>query len=112
MPYKDKEIEKIYWSIGEVAASLGVSISMIRFWEAGLEILKPKRNKKGDRFYKKDDVERIKMIYHLTKEKGYTLKGAKQKILAEGVEKVDAQFQTAETLKKIKEFLTQLRNEL
>lgn len=112
MPYKDKEIEKIYWSIGEVAASMGVSVTMIRFWETELDFLKPRRNKKGDRFYTKQDVERIKMIHYLTKEKGFTLKGAKQKILAEGIEKVDAQYQAVETLKKIRTFLEQLKSEL
>lgn len=112
MAYKEKEIEKLYWSITEAAALLGVGVSMIRFWEEELDILKPRRNRKGDRFYTKHDMERIKMIYHLTKEKGYTLKGARQVILAGGTEKMDSQFQTVETLKKIREFLTQLKKEL
>jgi DNA-binding transcriptional MerR regulator len=112
MPYKDKEIEKIYWSIGEVAALLGVGVSMIRFWETELDFLNPRRNRKGDRFYTRQDVERIKMVHFLTREKGFTLKGAKQKILQEGVEGVEAQHQVIETLKKIKSFLEELKNQL
>lgn len=112
MPYKEKNIEKIYWSIGEVSKLLDVSISMIRFWETELGIFKPKKNKKGDRFFTKEDLEKIKLVHYLTKEKGYTLKGAKQKILNEGIEKAETELQTLETLKKIRTFLSQLKSEL
>ncbi|TWP23405.1 MerR family transcriptional regulator [Apibacter muscae] len=69
--------EKLYYSIGEVAKAFNVNASLIRFWEKEFDILTPKKNKKGDRFFTPKDVENLKVIYHLVKEKGYTLDGAK-----------------------------------
>ncbi len=74
------ESEKHYYSIGEVAKMFNLSISNIRFWEQEFEILKPKKNKKGDRFFTKQDVSNLKVIYHLLKEKGYTIEGARKKL--------------------------------
>ena len=78
MPYKEKEIEKKYYTIGEVAEMFGVANSLIRFWEKEFDIINPKKNKKGNRRYTKDVIENIKLVYHLVKEKGYTLPGAKE----------------------------------
>src|SRR4051812_19333256 len=77
MPYKEKEIEKLYYSIGEVAKMFEVNTSHIRFWSKEFDVIKPATNKKGNRLYTKADVENIKKIYHLVKQKGFTLKGAK-----------------------------------
>jgi DNA-binding transcriptional MerR regulator len=77
MPYKEKEIEKVYYTIGEVARIFNVNTSHIRFWSKNFEAIKPITNKKGNRLYTKEDIENIGKIYHLVKEKGYTLKGAK-----------------------------------
>jgi len=77
MPYKEKEIEKLYYSIGEVAQIFGVNTSHIRFWSKEFDIIKPATNKKGNRLYTISDIENFKKIYHLVKEKGFTLKGAK-----------------------------------
>lgn len=69
--------DKLYYSIGEVAKAFGVNASLIRFWEKEFDIIKPKKNKKGNRFFTPDDIKNLKLIYHLVKERGYTLDGAK-----------------------------------
>ncbi len=78
MPYKEKEIEKTYYSIGEVATKLGVATSLIRFWESQFTAIKPKKDKKGNRQFTKEDIKKLAFIYHLVKEKGYTLQGAQR----------------------------------
>ena len=69
--------EKIYYSIGEVAKAFNVNASLIRFWEKEFDIIKPKKNKKGNRYFTQQDIKNFKLIYHLVKERGYTLEGAK-----------------------------------
>ena len=69
--------EKRYYKIGEVANAFGVNTSLIRFWEKEFDILKPKKNAKGDRKFTPEDVKNIQLIHHLVKDKGYTLEGAK-----------------------------------
>src|SRR3954469_13520056 len=83
MPYKEKEIEKLYYSIGEVARMFEVNTSHIRFWSKEFDIIKPATNKKGNRLFTKVDVDNLKKIYHLVKEKGFTLKGAKVELKEE-----------------------------
>ncbi|MFM2135603.1 MAG: hypothetical protein RL021_1003 [Bacteroidota bacterium] len=80
MPYKEKEIEKLYYSIGEVADMFGVNTSHIRFWSNEFDVIRPATNKKGNRLYTRDDIENFRKIYHLVKEKGYTLRGAKTEL--------------------------------
>ena len=77
MPYKEKEIEKKYFTIGEVAGNLKVATSLIRFWESEFDIIKPKKNRKGNRQFTREGIKNIKLIYHLVKEKGFTLQGAR-----------------------------------
>lgn len=77
MPYKEKEIKKLYYSIGEVAEMFDVNTSLIRFWEKEFTVLKPKKNKKGNRLFTEKDLENLKLIYDLVKVKGFTLDGAK-----------------------------------
>lgn len=89
MPWKEKTIEKLYWSIGEVAEQLGVNTSLIRYWEKEFGNLKPKRTGKGDRLYTKKEIEQLQRIQHLVKEKGFTLQGAREQLRkAEQVEEV------------------------
>ncbi len=80
MPYKEKPTEKLFYKIGEVADMFAVNVSLIRFWEKEFEILKPKKNNKGNRMFTKKDVDNLIIIYHLVKERGFTLEGAKQKL--------------------------------
>lgn len=97
--------DKLYYSIGEVAKAFDVNASLIRYWEQEFPIIKPKKNKKGNRYFTPEDLKNLKMIYHLVKEKGYTLDGARialttnQKI-GERVEMIDRlEFVKSELLK-------------
>lgn len=82
MPYKEKEIEKIYYTIGEIAKMFDVNTSHIRFWSKEFDVIRPATNKKGNRMYTIDDIENFKKIYELVKVKGFTLKGAKTQLKA------------------------------
>lgn len=75
-----EESLKLYYSIGEVAEMFGVNTSLIRFWEKEFDVIKPHKNKKGNRQFTKADVDNFHLIYHLVKEKGMTLKGAQQQL--------------------------------
>ena len=80
MPYKEKEITKKYFTIGEVAQKFEINTSQLRFWESEFEILNPKKNKKGSRKYRLKDIEIIKKIHDLLKIDGFTIEGAKKKV--------------------------------
>tara|TARA_B110000483_G_C17965174_1_gene453598 strand:+ start:61 stop:396 length:336 start_codon:yes stop_codon:yes gene_type:complete len=102
---------KLYYSIGEAAEILNVNTSLIRFWEKEFPILKPKKNKKGNRQFTKDDIENLKMIYHLVKERGFTLQGAKEK-LKKGKGTTKKEVDIVDSLEKVKSFLLNLKKEL
>ncbi len=78
MPYKETETVKLYYTIGEVADLFKVNASLIRFWEKEFDVLKPKKNKKGNRLFTPEDIENFKIIFNLVKEQGLTLDGAKK----------------------------------
>ena len=101
----------MYYSIGEVALMFGVASSLIRFWETEFDILKPKKNKKGNRQFTKEDIENLKVIYHLVKEKGYTLQGAKE-IIKTDSQKARNNYDMIKSLEKVKAFLTELKKNL
>jgi len=105
------KIEKIYYTIGEVAELFEVNQSLIRFWEKEFDILRPQKNKKGNRLFTRIDLENLKLIYYLVKEKGYTLQGAKDK-LKQNREDVVNSVQIIESLNKVKAFLLDLKKEL
>ncbi len=109
--YDDKEITKLYYSISEVAELFEVSNSLIRFWESEFDILKPKKNKKGDRRFTKKDIDNFKLIYHLVKERGFTLDGAKKEIKL-NKDRLQQKFQSIESLKGLKELLLNIKKEL
>ncbi|UXP31872.1 MerR family transcriptional regulator [Reichenbachiella agarivorans] len=111
MPYKEKEIEKRYYTIGEVADDLGVATSLIRFWETEFDIISPKKNRKGNRQFTQDDIKKIKLIYHLVKVKGYTLHGARD-FIKNDVNAAMDRIDMIESLKNIKSFLMKLRDDL
>ena len=111
MPYKEKEIEKKYFTIGEVADELNVATSLIRFWESEFDIIKPKKNRKGNRQFTKEDIKNVKLIYHLVKEKGYTLQGARD-FIKTGVDEANIKIELIESLKNVRAFLSQVKNEL
>jgi DNA-binding transcriptional MerR regulator len=107
MPYKEVKVEKLYYSIGEVARMFDVNTSLIRFWEKEFDIIKPKKNKKGNRLFTKQDIDNFHIIFHLVKEKGMTLKGAKKK-MKENKEDTEHNFEIVRSLEQIKEMLTDL----
>ncbi len=104
MPYKERKVEKLYYSIGEVANMFKVNTSLIRFWEKEFDIIKPKKNKKGNRLFTKKDIDNFHLIFHLVKEKGMTLKGA-QKKLKENKDEQEHDFEIIKSLEEIKEML-------
>ena len=105
------KIEKIYYSIGEVAELFEVNTSLIRFWENEFDFLSPQKNKKGNRLFTKEDINKIRIIYHLVKEKGYTLQGAREKI-KRNKEDVEKQVEIIDSLQRIKSFLLELKSNL
>jgi DNA-binding transcriptional MerR regulator len=107
----DKEPERLYYSIGEIAEMFKVNTSLIRFWENEFEILQPKKNKKGNRLFTPEDLSNLKIIFHLVKERGYTLEGAKKK-LAGNKNDIEIQMQLKDTLTRMKGFLTELKESL
>ncbi|HNI55445.1 MAG TPA: MerR family transcriptional regulator [Chitinophagales bacterium] len=111
MPYKEKEIEKVYWSIGEVAEMLDLSFAQIRLWEKEFDVFQLKKNKKGDRYFTKKDIEQLKLIKFLLKEKKYTIKGAREQLKSKKPQ-TDSRFQTIEALKKIRQFLVELKEQI
>ncbi|GAB3815061.1 MerR family transcriptional regulator [Pontibacter rugosus] len=111
MPYKEKEIEKQYYSIGEVASMFDVAPSLIRFWETEFEQLRPKKNKKGNRQYTPKDIETLRTVYHLVKERGYTIQGAKEMMKNKQVQTKD-KMEIIESLEKVKAFLQGIKSQL
>jgi len=111
MAYKEKEIEKLYYSIGEVAELFNVAPSLIRFWESEFELIKPKKNRKGNRQFTKEDIDHVKTIYHLVKEKGFTLQGAKD-MLRNDPQAIKDKMDLIDSLKRVRGFLVEIREKL
>lgn len=86
--------DKLYYSIGEVAKAFDVNASLIRFWEKEFDVISPKKNKKGNRYFTQQDIKNLKLIYHLVKERGYTLEGAKTALLEQENIKQDVELIT------------------
>lgn len=111
MPYKEPKIEKILYTIGEVAKMLNINSSQIRYWENNFEELTPQKNKKGNRLFTKEDIEQVKLIHYLVKERGMTLSGAKKK-LKENRDGTINNFEIVNRLKKIKQLLVDIRDNM
>jgi len=103
--------DKRYYKIGEVAKAFDVNTSLIRFWENEFDVLKPKKNKKGNRLFTSEDLENLKMIYFLVKEKGFTLEGAKNK-LKENPDEIFSKHKIVMRLEDIKNELIEIKNQL
>ena len=102
---------KLYYSIGEVAKAFDVNTSLIRFWEKEFEEIQPKKNAKGNRKFSQDDLKTIELIYHLVKERGFTLEGAKTH-LKEDKKETLSKFELISKLKAIKSELISIKNQL
>jgi len=108
LPDSIAEQEKIWYGIGETAEAIGVPASTLRFWEKEFDMIKPRKNKKGDRFYSKNDIAILRTIQYLTKVKGYTLQGAKTAIKNNFVKEAETAA-IVDTLMKIKEKLLKVK---
>ena len=109
--FLDKETTKLYYSIGEVSQMFNVNTSLIRFWEKEFEILRPKKNAKGNRLFTTEDLENLKIIFHLVKDRGYTLDGAKKK-MRDNKNDVEQTVKMVESLKKVRSFLEELKEQM
>lgn len=101
---------KQYYAISEVASMFNVNISLLRFWEKEFDILKPRKNRKGDRLFRPEDIKNLKLIYFLLREKKYTIEGART-FIKKG-KKVNEHFEAVETLKNIRKMLVELKESL
>jgi DNA-binding transcriptional MerR regulator len=110
VPPDDQLNAKQYYSIGEVAAMFSVKASLLRYWESEFDVLKLRKNRKGDRFFRPDDIRSLQLIHHLLKEKKYTIEGAREYMRNAG--KMKEKFETIETLQRIRQFLVEMRNGL
>ncbi len=111
MPYKEHEISKMYYTMGEVAAIFDVNQSLIRFYEKEFDVLHPKKNKKGNRYFTPEDIETLRIIFHLIRDKGYTLNGAKEH-LKKNMDDSQDQQRVISSLENIKKFLLEVREQL
>lgn len=103
--------DKRYYSIGELAKAFDVNTSLLRFWEKEFDILKPKKNAKGNRMFTPQDVKNLSLIYHLVKERGFTLDGAKEYLKNKPKESAD-NFEIIRKLEFIKQALINIKKEL
>jgi DNA-binding transcriptional MerR regulator len=110
VPEDEVLFQKQYYPIGDVAAMFNENTSLIRYWEKEFSVLKPKKNKKGDRFFRPEDIKNLKMIYHLLRERKYTIEGAKE--FLKNNKAAGEKHQMIESLEKIKMFLLELKNNL
>lgn len=105
--------EKLFYTMGEVSEMFDVKPSLLRYWEEQFPTLRPKRNKKGNRLYSPQDVEQLKTIYHLVKERGMTIDGAKKALREQRKEGTVARnAQLMERLQRIRALLLEVREDL
>ena len=108
---KNKDL-KLYYSVSEVAQMLGVSEALLRFWEKEFPQITPKKAGRGIRQYRKEDIDTLKLIYHLVKEQGMTLQGARQRLEVNNKNQTTSNFELLERLRAIREELVGMRDAL
>ena len=111
MPYKERDINKLYYTMGEVTRMFDANASQIRFYEKEFDILQPKKNKKGNRLFTPEDVENLKIIFSLLKDKGYTLHGAKD-YLKQNKGEIKENQKVIDSLERLKQFLLEVKDQL
>lgn len=111
MESENKKKDKLFYTIGEVATMFDVNASLIRYWEGEFDIIKPQKNKKGNRLFTQKDVDNFHLIWHLVKERGMTLSGAKKK-LKENKAETEHNFELVKKLNEIKTLLIEIKNEI
>lgn len=110
IPEDDILFRKSYYSIGDVASMFNENASLIRYWENEFDILKPKKNAKGDRFFRPEDVKNLKLIHHLLRQRKYTIEGAKEFLRSKKT--AAEKFEMIGSLQKLKSFLNELKESL
>jgi len=108
VPYKQPKAEKLFFSIGEVSEIFNINASTIRFWEKEFDTINPRKNNKGKRFYTQEDINHLGLIYHLVKERGMTLKGAKKRI-KENKKEIEDNYEIVKKLQNIKKYLLEIK---
>ena len=108
---EDSEVKKFYYTMGEVCELLDVAPSLIRYWHSEFDEIKPIKNKKGNRLFRPQDLEVIKLIYHLLKERGFTIQGAKDYLRNNRLAS-QKNFEMIESLKKFKALLVEMKNRM
>jgi len=107
IPEDEILFQKHYYSMGEVADMFRVNQSLLRFWEAEFSVLQPKKNKKGDRYFRPIDIKNLHLIYHLLRQRKYTIEGAKD--FLKNNKKSEEKFETIKKLEEVKRFLLEMR---
>jgi DNA-binding transcriptional MerR regulator len=110
IPEDEILFKKLYYSIGDVAAMFNENASLIRYWENEFDILKPKKNAKGDRFFRPEDIKNLKLIHHLLRQRKYTIEGAKEFLKSNKT--ATEKFEMIRSLQKLKSFLNELKASL
>lgn len=105
------ELNKQYYGIGEVAEMFRVNTSLIRYWENEFDILRPRKNRKGDRLFRPEDIRYLQLIYHLLRERKFTIEGVRKK-LKEDRKNTEEHFEMVQSLQKIRKFLVELKEQL
>ena len=103
--------KRLFYTVGEVSTMLGVEASTLRFWEKEFPMIKPHRNAKGNRLFKKEDIKNLKMIYHLLKERGMTLDGARQ-VLRDKRDEAEKDMEIVERLQRLRAMLAEIRDDM
>jgi len=110
IPVDEILFQKQYYTMGEVAEMFRVNQSLLRFWEAEFNILQPKKNKKGDRYFRPIDIKNLHLIYHLLRQRKYTIEGAKD--FLKNNSKAEEKFETIKKLEEVKQFLLEMKANL
>lgn len=105
------DLNKQYYGIGEVADMFHVNTSLIRYWENEFDVLKPRKNRKGDRLFRPEDIRNLQLIYHLLRERKFTIEGVRKK-LKEERKATEQNFEMVQSLQKIRKFLVELKEQL
>ncbi len=111
LPADDVLSKKLYYSIGEVSDMFQINPSSLRYWETEFTIIKPKKNKKGDRFYTAADIKKLHLIYYLLRFKKYTIEAAKD-YLKKHKEEAEVRFELVQSLQQMKAFLLNIKADL
>lgn len=111
VPEDDILFQKQYYSMGEVSEMFHINLSLLRFWEKEFDIIKPKKNKKGDRFFRPVDIRNLQIIHHLLRQRKFTVEGAREYLKKNG-KVVDKKFEMVQSLEKIRSFLLEVKANL